>query len=67
MEFDLLKYSDTLLTLCTKGWTRRQLHDLTRQVMIHPTRIRVCSCLSHVWTRETLSFLNVVWIPHTEQ
>ena len=61
MEFDLLRYSETLLDVCAYGWTRRQIHDLVRQVMNYPTRIRVCPCLDDPWARETLRFLGVVW------
>jgi hypothetical protein len=61
MEFDLLHYSDTRLHVCTKNWTRRQLHDLIRQVLNYPDRIVVCPCLDNPWVRETLDFLGVRW------
>ena len=61
MEIDLLRYSGTQLDVCTKNWTRRQLHDLIRQVMIYSKRIRVCSCIEDRWVRDTLQFLNVEW------
>ena len=61
MEFDLLHYSDTKLQVCTRGWTRRQLHDLIRQVLNSPDRIVVCSCLEDAWIRETLDILGVQW------
>ena len=61
MEFDLLHYSDTNLTVCTKDWTRRQLNDLVRQVLNCPGRIVVCPCLTDPWIRETLDFLGVRW------
>lgn len=57
MQFDLLRYSDTVLDVCTHGWTRRQLHDLIRQVAVYPSRIRVCSCTTTPWVVECLSFL----------
>lgn len=57
MEFDLLRYSQTRLDVCTHGWTRRQMHDLVRQVLNYPQRIRVCPCIEDPWVRETLRFL----------
>lgn len=61
MEFDLLRYSETRLDVCTRGWTRRQVHDLVRQVLNHRDRIRVCPCLEDPWARETLRFLGAVF------
>ena len=67
MDADLLRYSDTLQIICTKNFTRRQLHDLERYVCAYPSKIQVCSCLSNPWARSTLSFLGAQWIPRTEQ
>lgn len=61
MEFDLLRYSETRLDVCTQGWARRQLHDLVRQVLNYPARIRICPCLEDPWVRETLCFLGAVF------
>lgn len=61
MEFDLLKYSDTQMDVCTHGWTRRQQHDLIRQVMNYGHRIYVCPCVEERWVRDTLQFLGVRW------
>jgi hypothetical protein len=54
---DLLRYSDTVLTVCLKDKTRRETHDILRQIYEFPTRIHVCPCATTVWTRETLRFL----------
>jgi hypothetical protein len=67
MDVDLLRYSETVQTVCTKNFTRRQLHDLERYVYTYPSKIKVCSCLSNPWAKATLSFLGVQWIPRTEQ
>jgi hypothetical protein len=66
-DYELLRYSDTILNICTKGWTRRQLHDLERQVMLFPTKIIVCSCLTNPWVKETLAFLGAQESPAKEQ
>jgi hypothetical protein len=66
-DYELLRYSDTILNICTKGWTRRQLHDLERQVMLFPTKIIVCSCLTNPWIKETLAFLGAQESPAKEQ
>ena len=67
MDPDLLRYSDSLQVVCTKNFTRRQLHDLERYVFAYPSKIRVCPCVTNPWIKTTLSFLNVQWIPTTEQ
>jgi hypothetical protein len=67
MDVDLLRYSDALQVVCTKNFTRRQLHDLERYVFTYPSKIQVCSCVKNPWVKHTLSFLNVQWIPPTKQ
>lgn len=54
---DLLRYSETVLTICVKDKTRREIHDILRQVFLVPTRIRLCPCITDVWVRKT--FLNL--------
>ncbi len=60
MEFDLLKYPDVVQTICLKHLTRRQYHDVLRQVFVYPNRIRVCACSIDPWARETLVFLGAI-------
>uniref|UniRef100_A0A6C0J5A2 Uncharacterized protein n=1 Tax=viral metagenome TaxID=1070528 RepID=A0A6C0J5A2_9ZZZZ len=67
MDQDLLKYSSTQLKICTKNWTPRQFHDLTRSIANHPDRVSVCSKHIPPWTRNTLSFLEVNWIHECQQ
>jgi hypothetical protein len=54
---DLLGYSTTVLDICLKDKSRREVHDILRQVFVHPTRIRICPCVTDPWTRKTLEFL----------
>ena len=54
---DLLRYADTRLDVCFKGKTRREIHDILRQILVHPDRIRVCPCVTDPWVRKTLKFL----------
>lgn len=54
---DLLRYSETVLTICVKDKSRREIHDILRQVFLVPTRIRLCPCVTDVWVRKT--FLNL--------
>lgn len=54
---DLLGYSDTLVTFCLKEKSRREVHDVLRQVFVYPNRIRVCPCCQDPWIRKTLEFL----------
>lgn len=54
---DLLRYSETVLTICVKDKPRREIHDILRQVFLVPTRIRLCPCVTDVWVRKT--FLNL--------
>lgn len=54
---DLLGYSSTLLHVCLKDKTRREMHDIVRQVFVHSARIRICPCVTDVWVRKTLQFL----------
>lgn len=54
---DLLGYSDTVVTFCMKDKTRRETHDILRQVFVYPNRIRICPCCQDPWVRKTLEFL----------
>lgn len=55
---DLLGYSDTKLDICLKDKSRREVNDILRQLLLHPERIRICSCAKEPWVRKTLEFLN---------
>jgi hypothetical protein len=55
---DLLRYSDTVLDICLAGKSRREIHDIVRQVFVYPTRIRICPCVTDPWVRKTLNFLD---------
>lgn len=55
---DLLGYSTTKLDICLKDKNRREIHDILRQLLLHPERIRICSCVKDPWIRKTLEFLN---------
>ncbi len=54
---DLLGYSDTVLHICLKDKSRREIHDVLRQVFVYPNRVRVCPCVTDPWVRKTLEFL----------
>lgn len=58
---DLLGYSSTKLDVCFRGKARREVHDILRQIFVHPSRIRVCPCVRTMeggtWIRKTLEFL----------
>jgi len=54
---DLLGYSDTVLHICLKDKSRREIHDVLRQVFVYPKRVRVCPCVTDPWVRKTLEFL----------
>lgn len=54
---DLLGYSDTVLHICLKEKSRREVHDILRQILVHPSRVRVCTCVTDPWVRKTLEFL----------
>lgn len=58
---DLLRYSDTKLDVCFGGKTRREINDILRQILVHPTRVRICPCIrtmeGMVWVRKTMEFL----------
>jgi hypothetical protein len=58
---DLLKYSETVLHVCLTEKSRREVHDILRQVYLVPDRIRICPCLKDPWVRKTLKFLNAVY------
>lgn len=58
---DLLRYSETKLDVCFRDKSRREINDILRQLLVHPTRIRICPCVrtmdGMVWVRKTLEFL----------
>lgn len=54
---DLLGYSSTVLEICIQNKSRREVHDIFRQVFVHPNRIRICPCIEDRWIRKTLEFL----------
>lgn len=54
---DLLGYADTVLDVCLVGKSRREIHDIVRQIFVHRNRIRVCPCVTDPWVRKTLEFL----------
>jgi hypothetical protein len=58
---DLLRYSETQLDICLKDKTRREIHDILRQIYIHPNRIRICPCVKEGWIRKSLTFLGAVY------
>ena len=55
---DLLRYSETVLDVCLKDKSKREINDVMRQVYVYPTRIRICPCIQDPWVRKTLAFLN---------
>lgn len=59
---DLLRYSETKLDVCFRDKSRREINDILRQLLVHPARIRICSCVRTMedmsWVRKTLEFLN---------
>jgi hypothetical protein len=54
---DLLGYADTVLDVCLKDKSRREVHDILRQIFVYPNRLRVCPCVTDPWVRKTLEFL----------
>ena len=54
---DLLRYSDTVLHVCLKGKSRREIDDIFRQIYVVPNRVRICPCVKDIWIRKTLEFL----------
>lgn len=57
---DLLGYSDTVLELCLKDKSKRELHDIFRHIYMHRSKIRVCPCVletNDVWLWKVLQFL----------
>jgi len=59
-SMDLLGYADTVVDVCLVGTPRRDLHDLFRQIYLHPAKIRVCPCVlktADVWVWRVLQFL----------
>ena len=59
---DLLRYSETNLIVCFRDKSRREINDILRQLLVHPDRIRICSCVRTLegmaWVRKTLEFLH---------
>jgi hypothetical protein len=64
---DILRYSNTVHAVCTRDYTRRQIHDLVRLSAVYGSRVHVCSCISDPWARASLSFLGTTWTPVTKQ
>lgn len=64
---DCLRYPGTVYAVCTRGLSRRQIHDLTRMTAVYGKRIHVCACVADPWAKATLSFLGAVWTPATQQ
>ena len=54
---DLLGYANTALHVCLADKSRREVHDILRQIYVHPNRIHVCPCHTDPWVRKTLVFL----------
>ncbi len=54
---DLLRYSQTVLDICLKDKSKRETHDILRQIAVYPTRIRICPCVEDPWIRQSLAFL----------
>lgn len=54
---DLLAYSGTVLDICLKNKSRREIHDILRQTFVYPNRVRICPCVTDPWIRKTLEFL----------
>jgi hypothetical protein len=67
MQSELLRYSETKLEICTATYTRRQIHDLIRQVYVYPQKVVVCKCIKDPWSRDILAFLGVQWSIPTKQ
>ncbi len=55
---DLLRYADTVLDVCLAGKTKRETHDILRQIAVYPKRIRICPCVQDPWIRQSLTFLD---------
>ena len=58
---DLLGYSDTSLEICLKDKPRREVHDILRQVYLHPPKLRICPCVrqtADLWLWTILEFLH---------
>lgn len=58
---DLLGYSETVLHICLHSKSRREIHDILRQIFAVPQKIRICPCGTDEWTRKTLAFLGAVY------
>ncbi len=54
---DLLRYADTRLTVCLRDKSRREIHDILRQIAVYPERIQICPCVTDPWVRMSLTFL----------
>jgi hypothetical protein len=55
---DLLRYSDIVQQVCFREKSRREAHDILRQLAVYPERMRVCPCVQDPWIRKSLGFLN---------
>jgi hypothetical protein len=55
---DLLGYSDTVMDVCLRDKSRRDIHDILRVIFVYPRRVRVCPCVTDPWVRKTLGFLD---------
>ena len=55
---DLLRYSDIVQQVCFREKSRRESHDILRQLAVYPERMRVCPCVQDPWIRKSLGFLN---------
>jgi hypothetical protein len=55
---DLLGYSDTVLDVCVRDLSRREIHDVFRRIFVYRQRIRICPCVTDPWVRKTLQFLD---------
>jgi hypothetical protein len=69
---DLLGSSGTVVDVCLVGKPRREVHDLLRQLFLHPTKLRICPCVrttTDVWLWKVLQFLRPTYsneLTHSE-
>jgi hypothetical protein len=55
---DLLRYPETILTVCFKDKTRQEIYDNLRLISVYRDRVRVCPCVKEPWVRQSLVFLD---------
>jgi len=55
---DLLRYAETRVDVCLQTKSRREIHDILRQIFVYRDRIHVCPCVTDIWVRQALVFLN---------